>query len=335
MQIKYLPGSVYKLSGYATSQTIVHEDLQQRKKFLGDWEILKSRKVPEKEIAKITGISRATYYRLRKALRLYGISGLERKSRRPKVFRQSKIPKEIIKIVLNIRRSNPTYGKDKIATILKRDHATNLSISTVGRLIKGFMQKGLIIPSYARFKKRRKRTFKKHAVPWQYGMIIKEPGQMVQIDHMVVTKNQHHFKHFQAWDPYTKSLVAEIYSDATSISAKKFLAKVIEQFPFKVQSIQVDGGSEFMSHFEQACADNDIKLFVLPPKRPQYNGGVERANRTMREEFYSDHRVLADSIGAMRIALRSAILKYNTYRPHYSLGGLTPLQYTNQVLMRR
>jgi hypothetical protein len=97
---------------------------------------------------------------------------------------------------------------------------------TVGRLIKSFMLKGLIIPSYARFKKRRKRTFKKYAVPWQYGMIIKEPGQMVQIDHN------------------TKSLVAEIYSDATSIPAKKFLAKVIDQFPFKVQSIQVDGGME-------------------------------------------------------------------------------------------
>ena len=125
MQIKYLPGSVYKLSRYATSQTIVHEELQRRKKFLGDWEVLKSRKVPEKEIAKITRMSRSTYYRLRKALRLYGISGLERRSRCPKVFRQSKIPKEIIKIVLNIRRSNPTYGKDKIATILNE---TTLSI---------------------------------------------------------------------------------------------------------------------------------------------------------------------------------------------------------------
>lgn len=91
----------------------------------------------------------------------------------------------------------------------------------------------------------------------------------------------------------------------------------------------MDGGSEFMANFEQACADNNIRLFVLPPKRPQYNGGVERANRTMREEFYNDHRVFADSIGAMRLALSVAILKYNSYRPHHSLGGLTPLQYTN------
>ena len=49
----------------------------------------------------------------------------------------------------------------------------------------------------------------------------------------------------------------------------------------------------------------------------------------MREEFCSDHRVLADSIGAMRIALHTAILKYNIYRPHFSFGGFTPLQCTN------
>jgi putative transposase len=156
---------------------------------------------------------------------------------------------------------------------------------------------------------------------------------MVQIDHMSVNKNQAHMKHFQAWDPYTKTLMAEVYSSATSLSAKRFLEKLIREVAFSIESIQVDGGSEFMSHFEQACKDYGIKLFVLPPKRPQYNGGVERANRTMREEFYADYRLHADSIGAMRIALSAAILKYNTYRPHHSLGGLTPMQYTNNYLM--
>jgi len=335
MKIKYLPKSLYRLYNYASKQTAISDQIERRKKFLGDWEILKARKVPEKEIAKITGISRATYYRLKKSISIHGIRGLEKQSRRPKVFRKSKIPKASIEIALDIRRKNPTYGKEKITIILKRDFSINLSVSSVGRLIKNFVKNGLILPSYARIRKRQKRLFKGHAKPWRYGTKIKEPGQMVQIDHMVVTKNQLHFKHFQAWDPYTKSLIAEVYSDATSVSAKKFLVKLIQKFPFKIQSIQVDGGSEFMSHFEQECAENNIQLFVLPPKRPQYNGGVERANRTMREEFYGDHRMFADSLGAMRLALNVAILKYNSYRPHHSLGGLTPLQYTNQYLMSR
>ena len=60
--------------------------------------------------------------------------------------------------------------------------------------------------------------------------------------------------------------------------------------PFPVRGIQVDGGSEFMAAFEQACADNDLALFVLPPKRPQLNGGVERAQGSWRYEFYASLR---------------------------------------------
>jgi len=119
-------------------------------------------------------------------------------------------------MVLDIRKKNPTYGKDKIAIILKRDFSITLSPSSVGRLIKGFVQKGLVTPSCSRMRKKRKRIFKRHAKPWQYDLRAKEPGQMVQIDHMTVTKNQLHFKHFQAWDPCTKTVIANVYSGATS-----------------------------------------------------------------------------------------------------------------------
>ena len=101
--------------------------------------------------------------------------------------------------------------------------------------------------------------------------------------------------------------------------------------PFKVISVQVDGGSEFMKDFEQECAKNNIPLFVLPPKRPQWNGGVERGNRTFREEFYANN-LLADSIGAIRYELDKAVNKYNTYRPHFNLKGLTPYDYTHKIL---
>lgn len=335
MQIKGWPTFIQKFYPYACKHTLKYEAINKRKKILGDWEILKARKVPDKEIAKITGISRSTYYRLKKSLDRHGLRGLESKSKRPKRFRQSKIPKETANKILAIRRKNPTYGKEKITIILKRDFNIFLSVSSVGRLLKRFIDKGLIIPSRARIKRRRKRSFDQYAKRWKYGSKAKEPGQLIQIDHMVVNKNQLHLKHFQAWDPCTKIVVADVYSNATSISAKKFLDKALRELPFKVQSIQVDGGSEFMSEFEQSCKDNKIELFVLPPSRPQYNGGVERTNRTLREDFYDDHRVLADSIGAMRIELCKAISKHNSYRPHNALGGLTPMEYTNKYLMRQ
>ena len=65
----------------------------------------------------------------------------------------------------------------------------------------------------------------------------------------------------------------------------------------------------------------------LPPATPKYNGGVERANKILREEFYANPELLADSLGEMRFELQKAIKKYNEYRPHSSLHGLTPSEY--------
>ncbi len=52
-----------------------------------------------------------------------------------------------------------------------------------------------------------------------------------------------------------------------------------------VSSVQVDGGSEFMQEFETACRDAGIPLHVLPPRRPDINGSVERSNRTLRSGY--------------------------------------------------
>ena len=65
-----------------------------------------------------------------------------------------------------------------------------------------------------------------------------------------------------------------------------FLDALEQRMPFKIKAIQVDGGSEFMAQFEEACQQRRIRLFVLPPRSPKLNGSVERAQRTHTEEFY-------------------------------------------------
>jgi transposase InsO family protein len=86
---------------------------------------------------------------------------------------------------------------------------------------------------------------------------------------------------------------------------------------------------EFRADFETAGADLNIPLLVLPPRKPQYNGGVERGNLTFQEEFYANPKLLADSIGHMRYELSKALNIYNTFRPHFNLKGLTPMEYIN------
>jgi transposase InsO family protein len=66
-----------------------------------------------------------------------------------------------------------------------------------------------------------------------------------------------------------------------------------------------------MADFEEECKRPEISLIVLPPRRSDYNGGVERGNRTFREEFYNQNNLLANNIMEMRIELEKALWKYN------------------------
>jgi transposase InsO family protein len=188
--------------------------------------------------------------------------------------------------------------------------------------------KGLITRSRSAPQKRKRNFSKGHAKGWNYKDYKDiEVGERVQIDHMTATKNGVTFKHFQARERRSKHIHAQVYSNATARSAKRVLQELVEIAPYKIISIQVDGGSEFMAYFETACEQMEIPLIVLPPARPKYNGGVERGNRTFREEFYACRDLIADSIGAMRFKLRKSVEKYNTFRPHHALKGKTPMEY--------
>lgn len=334
MQIKGLHKNIYRLYAYARTQECLDVYRKKYEEKVQQWEKLRSEKVKIKIIVEILGFSRSTYYRMKKTLRNLD-KGIAPPSKKPKKVNKPRWGEAELQLVLKIRRENPTYGKEKIALILKRDHGFTMSESTVGRIIKHLKEKGLITRSSSALRTKRKRNFKGHAKAWTFKdyktMVM---GERVQIDHMSVTKNGIRFKHFQAWDRRSKFIDACVYTDATSLSAKRFLLDFVKKAPYKILSIQVDGGSEFMAEFEEACAELGIPLLVLPPKKPTYNGGVERGNRTFREEFYNSSNLLADSVGEMRFELKKAVNKYNTYRPHRGLKGLTPMQYINNNILK-
>ena len=333
MQIKGLHKNIYKLYRYSSEQENFEKHRKKYEKPVHLWKKLKAKGVSDELCQDATGISKATYYRYKACLQELA-KGILPRPKRPKTLRKPQWGEAEKQLVLKLRRENPTYGKAKISVILKRDHGVSFSESTIGRIIKQLMEKGLIQKSLSAPRQKRKRRFKGHAQAWKYGMKAQNPGQMVQVDHMSVFKNTCPGKHFQAWDPTSRFIHAELYSNATSRSARKFLQMLIAAAPFTIESIQVDGGSEFMAEFEEACAELNIKLFVLPPKRPQWNGGVERGNRIFREEFYARRDLLADSLGDLRFHLKKALIKYNAYRPHFGLKCLTPFEYIHASLLK-
>ena len=90
-----------------------------------------------------------------------------------------------------------------------------------------------------------------------------------------------------------------------------------------------------MAEFEEACRDLNIPLFVLPPRTPQLNGGVERCNGAScrrhafgmtRYEFHACTE-LPDSVTDLNRLIDDWQEVYNFVRPHGALGGLTPAEY--------
>ena len=82
-------------------------------------------------------------------------------------------------------------------------------------------------------------------------------------------------KHFAETECSSKYVYVNIYSKANSANATKFLRELIENVPYKVRSIQVDGGSEFMDLYTiQIFLKKSTLLRYTCMEKVLYNGYV-------------------------------------------------------------
>ena len=278
------------------------------------------------------GISRRTLYRWKAALAAGGQRGLAPKSTRPRQLRVRRWSDRDVKAVMDMRRKYPFMGKARIQGMLER-RGVQLSVSTVGRILERALAAGAIRPASfceGRLTSKRRRVFARWARRWKYGTRARHAGELVQIDHMSYTRDGCAIKEFRAICPVSRFMVARVYARATAGNARRFLLDLLDTLPFPLASIQVDGGSEFMADFERACEQLDVPLHVLPPRRPQFNGCVERANRSARAEFWSlyDGPLTVTSVSPR---LTDYEFFYNYQRPHASLAYQTPNEYLVQL----
>jgi len=232
--------------------------------------------------------------------------------------------------VLHLREQWPRWGKDKLAPLL-RQKGWEVSTSMVGRILKRLKARRVLREPPRSGVSTRKRLWRRpYAVRKPKGYQVQAPGDLVQVDTLDVRPLPGVvFKHFTARDMVSRWDVLEVHTRATANTAVGFLDTLLARMPFPVRAIQVDGGSEFQSAFEEACHERGIQLFVLPPRSPKLNGCVERAQRTHTEEFYevTDFPLQMPALNQQLLAWERV---YNTVRPHQALGYLTPLQFLTQ-----
>ena len=321
MQIKPAPAACYRRPRVDETD---HPVALERKRKLDKMEELRGEGLTVALALKAVDLPKSTFYEWRKSLDRGGVRALVPKSRRPHRCRGPEWTARDERLVLDERRRRPYCGKRRICHAL-REGGLSLSVSSVGRILSRAMRREAIRPCAlceGRVKVTRRRSFDGgHARRLRPGERAGAPGELVQVDHMTVSRDGQTLKEFRAVCPVTRRMLSRVCSAATAFNARRFLHALLDFMP--VVSIQVDGGSEFMAEFEAECARSDIPLAVLPPRRPQLNGHVERANRTARIEFvnqYAGDMTVADA----NARLHAYLDYYNNQRPHSAIGMMTP-----------
>lgn len=326
MQVIGLPGHIIR-NGRAASRLLDAKtpniEAARRRDAVARWRGAMAAGLTAEQAAKAVGAPRSTLYRWEKEA--------EPRSRRPHRPRGKQWTSELALAVEELRNDNPMWGKRKIAVLLRREGFA-CSVSTVGRILAQLVARGAVIavpilrrrPAANRI---RLTATERYARRLPKGRKAKNPGELVQIDTLFVNiRPDKPIKHFTAYDPVAKWTLGRVAWEASAASAKALLDKLLREAPFPVRGIQVDGGSEFKSVFEEECQARGLELFVLPPKRPDLNGCVERAQSSWRYEFYATYD-LPHRLDKLQAFVDAFAHRFNHHRPHDALGGKTPAEY--------
>jgi putative transposase len=95
------------------------------------------------------------------------------------------------------------------------------------------------------------------------------------------------------------------------------------------QHIRCDNGPEFVSHaLRRWCERRGSQTLFIEPGSPWQNAYVESYNDKQRRELLNGEVI--DSVLEAQILIDDWRVDYNTYRPHQSLGYLTPTAFARR-----
>jgi len=96
-------------------------------------------------------------------------------------------------------------------------------------------------------------------------------------------------------------------------------------------NIRMDNGTELTAHaMRDWCRLSRIQTAFIEPGAPWQNGYSESFNGRFRDEFLTVEQF--DTLLEAQVLAEDWRIEYNTYRPHGSLGDLTPEAFRRQWL---
>lgn len=139
---------------------------------------------------------------------------------------------------------------------------------------------------------------------------------------------------FIAIDRATRLCFLRVYDRKSKASARDFLERMLEFYPFKVHRVLTDNGCEYTNRFykggiakqrhpfEALLEERGIIRKLTRLRTPQTNGMAERmvqtAKRAVRGTRHETHELMEQHLVAWS-------WQFNCFRPHGSLARRTPL----------
>jgi len=276
-------------------------------------------------------VSRPTLFRWQKLLNAGGgkLEALVPKSTVPHTKRKRLISKAVEDLIIT-ERAHEHVGKEKIARLLRDDGIAVISASTVGRMLGDLKKRGKL-PDPVRLSLNGKtgQLIERKPVKSKPKLRSKgHEGALVKADTVIRFKDGIKRYILTAIDLESEFAFAYAYTSHASTHAADFMKVFKSVAPVSLTHVQTDNGSEFADHFQSFCDAEGIVHFHTYPRSPKMNAEVERFNRTLSEAFISTHRhLLAYDLEEFNRQLMDWLLWYNTRRPHWSIGLISPLRY--------
>lgn len=229
---------------------------------------------------------------------------LPTKSSRPH-YSPKALSREIVAKIIHTRIETKRCA-EVVYEVLKKENV-KVSLSSVKRTL-------------SRYNMTNKRS------PWKKRRIyppqpeIDHSGALVELDtiHFVDKYNKRSYVH-TAIDIYSRYSYAMISKKSNTHSTVKFLKKCIKYFPFKIENIQTDNGSEFGLYFTDFVIRNKMTHRHIHPRSPNENGHLERFNRTLQEEIPRHNLCIFREKDISKY-----LNHYNTKRMHMGINFKTP-----------
>jgi len=137
------------------------------------------------------------------------------------------------------------------------------------------------------------------------------------------------FRMLTVIDQFTKE--CPVIEVDTSINGLR-VSKVLEWLSMTrglPESITVDNGPEFAGMtLDRWAYAKDVKLAFIRPGKPVENAFIESFNGRLRQECLHQHHFL--DLEEARKTIEQWRMRYNDFRPHRSLNGMTPEGFAQQ-----